>query len=150
MHEQEVVVIGFQSNLVHHTCSHRYGRNTGSTDERIDFTATEVVHQFSHQDAGSSADCKGDQAQQQNAQCLQVQEMFGLQFRADRETERQRDHINDLILSRIGETIYNAALSQEITECEHADQWCSGRQKNNTENQHNQRKGNLLCLADMA
>ena len=69
MHQQEVVTVVFQAEVVGDTCGHRYGTHTGITDQRIDLLVAgqEDVHQLheaytthgSH-DEGAGADCEDE------------------------------------------------------------------------------------------
>ncbi len=150
MHQQEVLRISLQTNLIRNARRHRHGRNTGGTDERVDFVLAEAIHHLGHENARRRTATEGHHPQDQNPQRLHLQKRLGRQLRTHRQAQRNGDDIDQRVARRIGQTIHNAAFAQQVAESEHAHQGRRIRQQQANQNAEDQRENDFLRLADMA
>ena len=124
MHEQKVGVVGLQTHLMHHTGGHGEGRDTRRADHGVDLL---VLGQKNVEDLGKNHTARGiedegEQAQTDDEQGLEAQEELGLHLGGDGETEEEGDQIGQHLLGGLGEAVQHAALADEVTEHEEADE----------------------------
>src|SRR5690606_41861074 len=74
MHEQEVLRVGFQTNLIRYPRRHRYSRDTCRANEGVDGILGHSVPQPGHQNTCSRSATESYQTQNYNAQRLHVEE----------------------------------------------------------------------------
>ena len=72
MHQQEVLRVGFQADLIGYTGCHGHRGNPSRADQWVDFVLAEYVHQLGHQNARGCAGRERQHAKQQNAQGLDL------------------------------------------------------------------------------
>ena len=79
-----VLGVVFQCYLICHAGCHRYGAQSGCSDQRVDFLLCEEVEQLDEEDAAryGKGECK--EASDYDTDCREVQERLGCHGRADR------------------------------------------------------------------
>ena len=84
MHQQEVGRIFLLAHNLRNACSHRNGRNARRTDQRVELTAGELVHELGQQHAAGRAAAERDDAQHDDLDGLKAQEGLAIGGSADR------------------------------------------------------------------
>ena len=122
VHQQEVRRIGALAFLLGDTRGHRNGGDAGRAYQRVDLAAGELVHQLAEQDAAYSGELKGKQAEDDDLDGLERKEA-GVERRCtDGGGQKDRDDVHQSILRRVGKSVGQAALLEEIAEHEAAEQ----------------------------
>ena len=148
MHQQEVARIFLLANLLAHTRCHRDSRNTCGTDQRVNLTLCKEVHQLTKQNTAGRAKAERQQAENDNTDGLGAQENFALCCCANGDAKENRDDVHQLVLCRIGNTIYNTTLTHQVAQHQHANQRGRIRQQQRDQNGYNNREQNLLQLGN--
>ena len=122
MHQQDVVRVRLEPDLVGHARSHRHGRDARSADQRIDRLRRQAIHEFAHEYATRRADRERHHAQQQDADGAHGEELLRAQLRAHGQAEEDRHDIDQRILRRVGQAVHDPAFAHQVAEREHAEQ----------------------------
>ena len=69
MHEKEVGGVGLLTDLLGNTRCHRNRGNASGTDQRVDLSAGEEVHQLAKQNAACSTYAERDKTERDDEQC---------------------------------------------------------------------------------
>jgi len=121
VHQQVIVFIVFQAYFVGYARGHRHGRYARGTDERVDFRFGKAVHQFRQQYARSRGDGERDNAEHQNTQRFGFQELAGLQFGSDRQSQQNGGDVAEVVLQGFGQTLRHAGFFNQVAERQRAD-----------------------------
>lgn len=123
VHEQEVLVVLLQTQLVDNARRHRERRNARRTDHGVDLPALRQnqIDDLGKHDAARRVENEGDKPQKQDHQCFLREEQLCLHLRRDGEPQKQRDEICKHLLRRLGQVIEHAALADEVAEHQKAD-----------------------------
>ena len=116
IHQYEVLRIFFRCHLLDNPTGHREGRNTGTTNHRIDFLGAEQVQEFSKQHPADCIHDEGNQTEGDNHQRLQIQEQFSLHLDGNRQTQEDTDDVHQFVLGCLRQTVQDTTFSQQITE----------------------------------
>ena len=150
MHQQEVRRISLLPFTLGNPGSHRNCGNTGRTDQRIDLSAAQLVHQLADQQSADGAEGESDQAQYNNLDGIQRQEAGADHGRADADAQEQGNDVHQGVLSHIAQALRDTGFLQQVAEHQAADQGSSGGQQQHDENRHDDREQDLFGLAHLA
>ena len=104
------------------TTGHRECGNTCGTNHGIDLLFGEEVDQLCKQNAACGVENEGEETQDDDEEGLPAQEELGLHLGSDGETQEEGDKVGQHLLGGLGEAVQHAALADEVTEHEEADQ----------------------------
>ena len=92
MHEEEIVAVVFQTDIVGNTCAHGNGAYTCITDKRVDLLIfrKEEIHQFHKQHTTGTGDDESHGTKDENLDGVEGEELTGLCGASHGETEQ--DH----------------------------------------------------------
>ena len=148
VHQQEVGRIGLLSFTLGNTGSHRNGGYARGTDQRIDLSAAQLVHQLADEQAADGAEGKCDQSEHNNLDGVEFQEPGSDHRGADTDAQEQGYDIHQGVLGNIAQAFRHAGFLQQVAEHQAADQGsCGGQQQDNEDRDHD-REQNLFGLAD--
>ena len=111
MHQQEILRVCLLPYLLRHARRHRYSRNTGGADQRIDLAVRQLTHQLPKQNTAGCRKTKRNQPQQNNTERLQRKKVCRFRSGSNRNAEKDRYNIAQLVLHGLAQTIGNPALS---------------------------------------
>lgn len=114
MHQQKIAGICFLTLNLTDSCSHGHRADTGGTDQRIDLVFGKQIHQLCHQYSGCRRQNEGNDSEAQNAKRLRSQKISAVHRNADADSEKDRNDIDDFILSGLAESLSDSALTDEI------------------------------------
>ena len=116
MHQQVVGAVRLLPHLLDDARRHREGRNAGRTDHRIHLILAEEVQKLCKHHARDGVEDEGDKAQCHDDERVEIDELVGLHRERDRDAEKQRDEVRQIVLRRLGKTLQAAALTEQVAE----------------------------------
>ena len=122
VHQQEVGGVLALADLLRNTGSHRHSGNASGTDQGVDLTAGQNIHDLAAENTGSGAEGEGDEAQHDDEQGAAVQEGVCRGGTADRQSQEDGDDVHQLIAGGLLDTIHDAALLHQVAQHQHTDQ----------------------------
>ena len=122
MHEQEVRGIVLLADGLRHAGGHRHGGNACGTNQRIDGTTAELVHDLSGDQTTTGGHAERGETAEDDQNGLQAQEVGRRGGSADRDAQEDGDDVHQLVLGSLGQTVGNAANVEEITEHQATDE----------------------------
>ena len=133
VHQQEVGGVLTLADLLRNTGSHRHSGNASGTDQGVDLTAGQDIHDLAAENTGSGAEGEGDEAQHDDEQGAAVQEGVCRGGAANRQSQENGDDVHQFIAGSLLDTIHNTGLFHQVAQHQHTDQNGSIRndQRNN-------------------
>ena len=150
VHQQEILVVLLEAQLVDDTAAHGEGRDAGCADHGVELFALreEEVRQLCEQHTAGGVKHKGHEAQRKDEQSVGPHELVGGHLPGHGQAQHDRDEVGQHILGRLGQGVQHAALAQQVAEHEEADQrHTGGRDKPGQHSDHN-REQNFGGFAD--
>ena len=80
------------------------------TDQRVDFSAGDEVHQLAKQNAACSTYAERNKTERDDEQCVDLEEVLGNCGSADSNAEEDRDNVHKFVCSCLYETFANAYI----------------------------------------
>ena len=118
MHEKEVGRVLFLTNLGSNTCCHRNCGYACSTDERVDLTLGQEVHDVTDDKSADSSKSECSETETDDKQCLELQEVSADSRSTYGCSEEYGYDVAESILCCVRQTLRNAGYSEEVTEHE--------------------------------
>ena len=117
MHEKEVAGVLLLALRLRNACRHRNCRNAGRANEGVDLLSfgKKDVHQLSKQDTACRTAAERDYTHQYDGERTDVEEGCGSCCRADGDAKENGDDVAKLVLYRLGKTLGDTALAEEVT-----------------------------------
>ena len=122
VHQQMVLRIGLKPHLLDDARGHRERRNACRADHRVDLLLAEQVEELREHHARDGVEHERHEAKAHDDERIPVHELVGAHGERDRDAEQQRDEVRQRVLRGLGETVKAAALAQEGTEHQEADE----------------------------
>ena len=149
MHEKEVGGVGLLTDLLGNTRCHRNRGNASGTDQRVDLSAGEEVHQLAKQNAACSTYAERDKTERDDEQCVDLEEVLGNCGSADSNAEEDRDNVHKFVCSCLYETVANAGFLHQVTEHKHTNKGSRVRNDERNDNCNRDREYYLLELGNL-
>ena len=152
MHQQVVLRIVFQADVVRHAGGIRNGRHTGVADERVDLVAflEEEVEELHEEHAGEGGDHERQGADDEDLHGFPAEELAGLRGGTDGDTDQDGDDVHQRTAGRVGQTLGHAAFLEQVAEEEHTEQRNTGGHDEGRQQEADDREEFLLGRGDRA
>ena len=116
MHQQVVGAVRLLPHLLDDARGHREGRDTGRADHGVHLVLAEEVQKLCKHHARDGVKDEGDKTQRHDDERFEIDELVGLHRKRDRDAEKQRDEVRQIVLRRLGKTLQAAALTEQVAE----------------------------------
>ena len=149
VHQQEVGRISLRTYLLRYTGCHRNSGYTGRTDQRIDLASGKLAHKL-YLSSTPPAVPKANATRPRTTilMVLHVQESLCAGGCAYGSTQQDNYDVHQRVGGSLCQLLYNAALTEQVTEHQHTYQRsCGGKQQTNN-NGNDDREQDLLQLGN--
>ena len=150
VHEQEVGGVLLLAHVLSYTGGHRHGGHAGGANQGIDLALGEHIHYVAQDQAASSGQQEGGEAQDNDTTGLEGEEAFAHSLKANRQAQGDGDDVNKSVLSGVGQTVGDAALTEQVAQHEHTDQGSGVGDEQHHENGNRNGEDDLLSLRYLA
>ena len=152
VHQQEILVVLLEAQLVDDAAAHREGRDAGSTDHGVELFALreEEIHQLCEQHTAGGVKHKGHEAQRKDEQSVGPHELVGGHLAGHGQAQHDGDEVCEDVLRRFTQGVQYAALPQQVAEHQKAHQCYAGRSHESGDDGHDDGEQDLGQLADTA
>ena len=150
VHQQIVLRIVFQAEVIGNTCTHRHGAHAGIADERIDFLTLgkEDIEKLDKEHATGAGNDKGHKPEEEDAHSFDGEKLRSLSGGAHGHTEQNCHDVSHGVAGSLGQACGDTAFAQQVTEEEHSQQGKCGGHNEAGQKHSNDREDNLLVLRD--
>ena len=150
--EEVVGLVVLETHIVGHAGGIGHGADAGVADEGVDLVAflEEEVHQFDEEDTHEGGDDEGAGTEGEDEHRAAREEGGGLRGGSHGDADEEGADVDDGVGGDLGEALGDAALLQQVTEEEHAQQGKARGDDEGAEEESDDGEGDLLELGDLA
>ena len=150
MHEQEVRLVVLAADVLRDAGGHGYCGDACRADEGIDPAAGGAVHDNAAEQAADGGDTESEQAEEYYLYRIPVEEVLSDHGGADGGCEENGNDVHQRVLSRVGKSVGDAALTEEVAQHQAADEGSRRGQEQDDEGSDHDGEDYLLGLGDLA